>query len=81
MKANTCGTMNEQIRVRIGWKSLTDRKACGADLGKCCSNCKYFMSEMYTTGDESRNVRFRCMLPEAGFSTRASAGCNKFERR
>lgn len=81
MKADTCGTFTEQQRARMGWKPLSERKVCGADLTKCCSSCKHFQSEMYTKGDEGRDVRFRCVHVMAGFATRASSGCDKFEWR
>lgn len=84
VKANSCGTMVEQYRARLGWKSATERKACGADPEKVCRGCQHFVSEPYTNGDGGVSLALRCWHPTvggAGFATRETAGCDAWERK
>lgn len=87
MKANSCGTMVEQSRARMGWKTATERKATyqiGDDPAKTCRGCKFFSVVPYKKSDESFGLALRCIHLRAsgdGFATRETAGCDAWERK
>lgn len=84
MKANPYGTMVEQSRAKLGWKTATERKACGADTEKTCRGCQFFSAEPYKKSDESFRIALRCIHIRTsgdGFATRETAGCDAWERK
>lgn len=88
-KACSSGTMCEQIRFRMGWKSPTERKANPelALSGKRCDTCKHYdLKEIPNRdGGASPNYSPYCRHPHAygefGHATRATAVCDKWEMK
>ncbi|MFZ4539276.1 hypothetical protein [Propionivibrio sp.] len=79
MKANSCGTMVEQARFKMGFKTAKERKADGADPAKNCAICEYHDTKEYTTSEGGCGLSLRCGHRDSGgFTTRHSAGCDRF---
>lgn len=86
-KANRSGTMCEQIRFRMGWKSPSELKANPelVPAGRRCNTCKHhYLKEIPNRdGGASPNYSPYCGHPHAygefGHATRASAVCDKWE--
>lgn len=79
MKANSCGTMDEQIRARAGFVTLKERKARGDDLTNNCRSCRFFDTKAFTNRDGGVGISTRCGRPSGGFTTRDSACCIRWE--
>lgn len=88
-KANSSGTMCEQGRFRMGWKSPLERKADPelAPSGHRCDTCKsHYLKEIPNrNGGASPNYSPYCGHPQAygeyGHATRSSAVCGHWERK
>lgn len=85
MKADAFGTMTEQARARMGWKTDAQRKAAGETPdGKSCNSCDYSEIRLVMRRDESIGGSLRCAHPLApgrgGMATRATAICKEFLR-
>lgn len=80
MKANSCGTMTEQQRFRMGWRTSTENKAKPGPVRKCAL-CRFFASVSYDTKDGGCGISARCENVAGGFTTRETAGCDKWEGR
>lgn len=84
-KANSSGTMCEQIRFRMGWKSPSERTLQERTGPKRCATCKHhYLKEIPNRdGGAAPNYSPYCGHPHAygefGHATRATAICDKWE--
>lgn len=78
MKADSSGTMTEQCRARNGWVARGERP-------RQCQFCEFFATRSVVGRDGGCSVSLRCvhlsMPTDAGAATRATASCDRWERR
>lgn len=84
--ANRSGTMCEQVRFRMGYKSPAERKAEGITDTHVCCNCKsHYVKEIPSRDGGCPNYSSYCGHPHAygefGHATRATGSCDKWERK
>ena len=85
MKADPNGSLIEQSRARMGWKSRAQILADGGDLSRCCGACTSRWLKRVQRKDGGVDFSSMCGHRDAGgiygHATRESATCNRWELR